>query len=346
MQCLLDYVGLKICGEGQTSPPSALWINSLNGIGLDQLSSLADTDQRSVEGVWSDIQTRAMLRFSDDVRDAFNKKYRITNIMQSMTTLKTVDSDTTSTADANTWKGFTVDMRPSLNDSAITKNSTMSAIHIQRLALKVPSANNNDNVEFAVFDLLTGEKLFTKTVHLKTGWNTVEVNKTFTAEHFDIPQVLFVAFDADVVECYDKTLDSILTSHYAGGMQIKGATATYTTTSDAIQESDLTKGNNTYGLSGEVSIKCGWDGVVCSNKEVFKRAWWLCLGVECMNEQLSSTRLSKYTSIGQTKAKENADQWYKEYHESLTQAVDGIDIDQADMCIECNETYRTQLNIP
>jgi len=345
MQCLLDFVGLKMCGGGDTLPPSGLYINSLNGVGLDQLSSLADADQRSVEGVWADIQQRASLRFSDDVRDAFNKKYRISNIVQSMTALKTVDT-TSGTSDATTWKGFVIDMRPTLNDTSISKNSTLAAIHIQRLAFKAKVANNGDSTTVNVFDLLTGETLFTKSVTLATGWNTIEVNTTFTANHFDIPQVLFVAIDANGIDCYDKTLDSILTSHYAGGLSLKGAKATYTDNTDPVVESDLTESNNTYGLTGEISIKCLWDGVVCSNKEVFKRAWWLCLGVECMNEQLSSTRLSRYTSIGQTKAKENADQWFKEYHESLAQAVDGITIDQSDLCVECNQTYRVQTNIP
>lgn len=345
MQCLLDYVGLNVCGGGDTPPPSGLYINSLNGIGLDQLSSLADADQRSVQGVWSDIQKRAMLRFSDDVRDAFNKKYRISNIVQSMTTLKKVDPSGTS-LNASTWNGFVVDMRPSLNDTAIIKNSTLAAIHIQRMSFKCAAADATEVTEFAVFDLLTGEKLWTKSVTLVEGWNNIEVNTTFTAEHFDIPQVLFAGLDADGITTYDKTLDSILTSHYAGGMQIKGAKATYSATTDPLFEADLTEANNTYGLAAEVSIKCLWDGVVCSNKEVFKRAWWLCLGVECMNEQLSSTRLNKYTSIGQTKAQANADQWYKEYHESLTQAVDGITVDQSDLCVECNQTYRTVNNIP
>lgn len=345
MRCLRDYVGLKMCGGGDTLPPSSLYINSLNGIGLDQLSSLADADQRSVAGVWSDIQDRALLRFSDDVRAEFSKRYQISNIQNSISLLKKTDSDTAEVAENEKWKGFIVDQRIS-GGSDLVKYSSLSSIHIQRLSFKAAASNVGDTTTVKVFDLLTGETLFSKSVTLVEGWNDIEVNTTFTANHFDIPQVIFVAIDADAIQAYDKTVDSLLRSHYLDSVFIQGAEFAYASNGDPVFESDLTKSSNCFGLVGEVSIKCQWDGLLCSNKEVFKRALWLCMGIECMNEQLSSTRLSRYTSIGNKQAQTNADQWYLEYKESLKQACDGINVSLSDNCIECNELYTLKSYIP
>jgi hypothetical protein len=339
MRCLRDYVGLKVCGGASALPPSGLYINALNGIGLDQLSSLADADQRSVEGVWSDIQDRALLRFSDDLRAAFAAKYNISNIQQSISLIKKVDSSTAEAGEASKWKGFVVDQRIS-SPTDDYKYSSLSSIHIQRVSFKADASNDGDTTQVKVFDLLTGDVLFSQSVTLATGWNDVEVNTTFTANHFDIPQVIFVAINADGLACFDKTIDSIVSNHYGSLLDINGAISTYASASDPVLESDLTTGSNSYGLTGEVSLKCSFDAIACSNKELFKRALWLCLGIEVMQEQLSSTRLSAYTSIGQKQAQENAEMWEGQYKESLMQAVSGISIDQSDACIECGSTYK------
>ena len=312
MRCLRDYVGLKICGRDTSLPPSGLYINSLNGIGLDQLSSLADADQRSVTGVWSDIQDRALLRFSDDVRAVFSSKYKISNIQQSVTLTKKVDSETADAGEVNKWKGIVIDQRIS-GASDQYKNSALSAIHVQRVAFKCDASNDGDATTLKVFDLLTGDVLFSKAVALATGWNTIEVNETFTANGFDIPQVVFVAINADGIACFDKTIDSILTNHYGQLLSINGGISTYTSASDAVLESDVTTGANSYGLTAEVSLRCSFDAVACSNKELFKRALWLLLGIETMQEQLSSVRLSAYTSIGQKQAQENVTAWEAQY---------------------------------
>lgn len=339
MRCLRDYVGLKICGGATALPPSGLYINSLNGIGLDQLSSLADADQRSVDGVWSDIQDRALLRLSDDLRAAFSTKYKISNLQQSVSLLKKVDTTTADAGEANKWKGFVVDQRIS-GATDQYKYSALSAIHIQRVSFMCDASNDGDATTLKVFDLLTGDVLFSKAVTLATGWNDIEVNTTFTANHFDIPQVVFVAINADGLACFDKTIDSILTNNYGTLLDINGGVSTYTSAADAVVESDVTTGSNTYGLTGEISLKCSFDAVACSNKELFKRALWLCLGVETMQEQLSSTRLSAYTSIGQKQAAANAEMWEAQYKESIMQAVSGITLDQSDACIECGATYK------
>lgn len=75
MDCLLDYIGLKICGT-ETSA-SGLFINSLPGISLESIDKIADSEQITYKGVWNDVQTEAAARFYVDVVNELTKCYSL-----------------------------------------------------------------------------------------------------------------------------------------------------------------------------------------------------------------------------------------------------------------------------
>lgn len=75
MDCLLDYIGIKICGT-ETSA-SGLFINSLPGISLESIDKIADSEQITYRGVWNDVQTEAAARFYVDVVNELTKCYSL-----------------------------------------------------------------------------------------------------------------------------------------------------------------------------------------------------------------------------------------------------------------------------
>jgi hypothetical protein len=64
MDCLKDYIGIKVCGDEQ--PESGVFINSLPGISLESIDKIANEDQVTYAGVWSDVQDEAAVRFEMD----------------------------------------------------------------------------------------------------------------------------------------------------------------------------------------------------------------------------------------------------------------------------------------
>lgn len=64
MDCLLDYIGIKICGD--EAPESGTFINSLPGISLESIDKIANEDQVTYAQVWKDVQTEAAIRFEND----------------------------------------------------------------------------------------------------------------------------------------------------------------------------------------------------------------------------------------------------------------------------------------
>lgn len=75
MDCLFDYIGLKICGT-ETSV-SGLFINSLPGISLESIDKIAESEQVTYRGVWNDVQTEAAARFYVDVVNELTKCYSL-----------------------------------------------------------------------------------------------------------------------------------------------------------------------------------------------------------------------------------------------------------------------------
>lgn len=77
LTCLIDYVGLINCGGVYEAPESGLYINSLPGVSLESIDKIADSEQITFMGVWSDAQTEAAARFRIDFIAEVTKCYKI-----------------------------------------------------------------------------------------------------------------------------------------------------------------------------------------------------------------------------------------------------------------------------
>lgn len=75
MECLIDYIGIKICGN-ETSG-SGQFINTLPGISLESIDKIADSEQITYMGVWRDVQLEAANRFYVDVVNELTKCYEL-----------------------------------------------------------------------------------------------------------------------------------------------------------------------------------------------------------------------------------------------------------------------------
>jgi hypothetical protein len=117
-------------------------------------------------------------------------------------------------------------------------------------------------------------------------------------------------------------------------------------------------GYNTFGTSVVFSLKCGFDSLVCSNKNHFASAWLYCLGLEFLDSLYYSSRLNRWTTIDSEKYLELRKEFEITYRGGemisdrqamqyglkllktkpgkLKQAIDGIVLNQYDCCLQCN----------
>lgn len=73
--CLDNYIGLQYCNA--EPPASGLYINSLPGVSIEIMDSIAEAEQVTYLGVWSDVQAQAWLRFKLDFVVELNKCFEL-----------------------------------------------------------------------------------------------------------------------------------------------------------------------------------------------------------------------------------------------------------------------------
>lgn len=333
MNCLKDYIGLQACST--TTPDSGVYVNQLPGIELEMIDGIADEQQVDFNGVWDDVQERAVRRLKTDLNAEFKKRYRLKNITQSVDLGRLIDT-TSTTVSAGDYRGVSLTLNKSDENYSY---SNLQTFYIPDLSLYF-SSNNATTIK--IFDLRTGTELYTKSVAApgSIGWQTIQINQTFTSRE------IFVSYDATNL---NSVLLDLTKFNYKEGnnAELRGATATI---SASILESDLTTSDNAYGLSVKWSVICSFDSFVCQNKEPFLRSLWLLLGIELSRERRFTSRLNEFTAFGQDRAKELMQMFEIEYRGGvmdeihyegeLFMSIDAINLNKSDYCIECNDEVR------
>jgi len=350
LDCLKDWIGVQGCTT--TTPDSGIFINQLPGVELEMMDSLADEQQVDFNGVYDDVQERAVRRLKTDINAEFKKRHRLKNITQSIDMGRLIDT-TTTTALGLQYRGVTLTLNRQDENFAY---SNLQTISVQDVSLYFTGLAATT---VKVFDLQTGTELYTKAVAAPTaiGWQSITINQVFTSRE------IFIGYDATLLSSVEQDLVKLKNAvnrsqdgcnYYCfscgGGnmnVELRGALATIATT---LVESDLTTGDNAFGFSVKWSVVCSFDSFVCNNKEAFTRAFWFLLGAELMWERQYTPRLNAFTVFGLDKAKEL---WklfeitYRggtideiDYEGELTMAIDAIDLNNSDYCLECNNEVR------
>lgn len=77
MTCFTDYIGLSYCAGIYEQPGSGIYLNSLPGISIKSIDSIADSEQTTYLGVWADVQSSAVAQFRIDVISELNKCFKL-----------------------------------------------------------------------------------------------------------------------------------------------------------------------------------------------------------------------------------------------------------------------------
>lgn len=331
MECLRDYIGVRGCGT--TVPPSSVYLNDLAGISLRSLGSMADTQQQTFTGVYRDIQTRALMRLSDDFRAEIGKRYKLKQVGDSIHIPKSRlgGSATTQTVTATDAVGITIEL--DYIYAGTTKEfitSPLSAPYVQDVWFYLDAGADGDEVTFIVRDMDTGETLFTTDQVCDEGWNRIPVNRIFNNNYFDKSRKLFIG--AQIT-----TDNGTLTPQYmdASDIRINGTCCQFRVRGAVLSDAGaITEGDDCFGLSAVVSIRCSFDSLVCTNKDIFKRSLLYCLGMETMLEQINTDRLSEFSTIRKDKAEQLLEKYTTDYMGALKSVAESIDL-ECDCCIEC-----------
>lgn len=338
MNCLKDWIGIR--WQNADVPDSGVYINQLPGISLKSIDNLADAEQIDFLGVWDDVQERSLKRLQTKAINYFAKRYQLKKINESLSLPTYYTDGSQNTPASNNYRGFTFDLG--------WIPSPLAAIHVETLRLYV----NTDvsGLTFKVYsmdDINTGHEVDSFTADVTAGWNDIKVQKDYSY------QKILVGYDASSIDSVYMPLNGLLNgspfyyyypfgdfyqSPYQGILQ--GA-ATANGTFAPVNQS-----NNLYGLSGQISVVCSFDNILCANKNVFTNVLWYLLGSELMFERMYSDRLNRYTTIDAKRAADLRQEFEKIFDEEMAATFDGIELTSWDACLICNAQVQLVHSLP
>jgi hypothetical protein len=332
MDCLRDYIGITGC----ETPATKLVINSLPGISLASIDGLTSQEKSTYMDIWNNVQTRAQKRFQSDITRMLMKRYKLKSIKRQMDFGGAIKNDTQVGIE---YQGQYFDFG---NCKDYLTESNLAKLFIQNVRFYCPINAVGETATVKVIQVynnsdLVQDVVYSTTVTTTLGWNIVPVELGF-------PIMNYLLSVSGISE-YAKMPVSIEWSNMLSSCMdcsaiVSGATAT--TQGNNIV---VVRGDDTYGVSGEFSIVCSYESVVCNNKELFANPYWYLCGVEMMIERMHSDRLNKWT-LDVERAKSLEEYYFSQYQDQSTNLIEGISLDLSDPCIECNATYRMVEMLP
>jgi hypothetical protein len=319
MDCLKDYIGI-VGVEELKNPLSGFFINSLPGITLDSIDSIASKDQTTYRRVWDDVQMLAQRQLKQDLVSTLRSKYR----------LKTITRNNLELFFNNTYEVIVAnpDELRGLYYKIGCTNLTYQAMEVSTLMVFAEQPDSTVHIEIWNNK---GDKLWEYTRAGVSGRHVVHVDKIFFEEELFIGysnmDSIRTTIPQKVVSCYCETVCCACGDDCTP--QVYGAT---------LADGVVTAADTTFGLSATLNIVCDYSSIICHNKSLFLMPYAYLCGFFIMQTRLHTNRVSFWTTIGKESAAELRDFYLAEYHRTLEEAVRGIELHtKNDYCIECND---------
>jgi hypothetical protein len=340
MNCFNGYVGLKGCSNG--TPASGLFINQLPGLPSELFTQIANTDQATFVNVWNDIQATSQAQLLSDARKEFGKRYKMRSILRKIDIGKNIDTAVLAPIDT-VYLGFQL-----LTDYGIETGYTRShlmGIPVEYLELYMPGLID-DPFNIYIIDKDTNEILFQKTYsdphsELIVGWNVIPVNAIFTAK-----SLLFV-FDASLFAAVQltplSTTDNIcncLSDVYGFNHENCPGKITGIVLDSISPVTVNEEGTNTFGLTAKIGFTCSLESFLCENRSVFARCLWYLEGHHALWHALNSPAFSRYNTVDKPQVTQLMADYLAMYMTELEMVISGINLNENDLCLECDPLFQ------
>jgi len=343
VNCFDNYIGLRGCSEG--IPASGLYINSLPGLPSELFSKIANSDQATYQGLWSDVQITSQSQLLIDVQKEFSLRYKLRTIIRQINLGKSVDTASTTALSAKL-RGFTVNADTGMEAGYTHSNIMgMSVDYLELHLLAVPI----DPFNVKIIDADTDEVLFSLAINnvaypVAIGWNTIPVNEVFASKNisFVYESTQINSVELALSDSLTQTLCDCLCDWYSCDFESCPGTISGIESADLTGVSTVTSGLNAFGLTAKISFTCSYEPFVCANKKVFARALWFLEGHHTLFHAIYSPSFSRYNTVDRKITEALMNEYLERYNEELKMVIRGINLQDSDICLECDGQISTK----
>lgn len=316
-KCFENYIALEGLSP-EISPRSGLYVNDLPGVTIGMFSGLMSEDHSDIEEYWEKLYKRSVNNFIDEVSSRLDQEFNVE---------KVIDSQRTGVFD----KPFV------LNDSSEEEagvkleliKTKYSTTEIQAIDIYSVGSPDPENVLLRIIDDETGKILWSKTVDLEEGLNTIDVFETFDSKKVK------VVYNPSEVASY--TTNRYKDDNYSYA-HVKNCNPC------DWSDTKITQYNGG-GLIVEFTTKCSIEAFICSQISRFKNALWYFIGVELMTDSLLSRNVNCFT-IDSADAQKQLGLYEIEVNKKLDNAIKRLRIKDDLICFDCRGTVSKVTVLP
>ena len=321
ISCLNNLVGVRNL-EGYTNPEWT-FINDLAGITTQKIEDISDDeDHYEVRLAWDDIYLRASRLLESDIRKKLKKFFK--NYTYQSNTITSYYRDEAVTIPSNDfYTGWYFDTGYEYKNLVINFNDFTIFL------------NTAGNFDLKIFNLVTGEEIYTETFEGIEGTNTFRLRQSFPLWKYS---KIFVAYNENQV--------STIEGNYFESQGVGSNRQAKIATSASKVSSNLSTQTVETGLILNYNLECSIDQLVCNRIDLFKEAFLYKLGIEFCNELLFSSRINRWTLLDTDEAEKLKVNFLDEYNDQLTGIMDGLKIDDGGVCFECNKAVSYKYGTP
>lgn len=325
MSCLTNLIGLRGYCE-DTTPHGALWVNDLPGISLKMISYLTNQEQQTFAGVWDEIIRDSISDFESEVFIRMQKYFK-TNILVDNEVFGFYKKDYPVESSSAKWKGITIRLIGSKNTD----------IFINSVQIRLENVSSSTGT-IKVFDVQDGRTLDTISFTAVEGLNEVEVRKRYQTN--GQRKYIMIAYDGAIAGNIETSY-----STYYDWSRYANARGAEVNKASSVIEGNITFSGNTHGMVVNFNVQCSLSSFICSNTDLFKKAFQYKIGARTMQERLSTNRINSFTMNNSETAKENRDSYISKMGEILDAVLNNVDNLGDEICFVCNKkrTYNYQL---
>lgn len=320
ISCLQNYIGAI---DIATNPTSGRFVNELAGITTQRIEETNEQeDIYEISDAWSEIESVAIKKFEQRLY-SWAKKYMMQYSILG-TSITGQYRDKVLVPQSNEFIGVLFDY-----DYQTRK---AQSVHVERVNLWSESAVDTT---IRAYNAATGELLQAKDVSLLAGDNSIILSWEFPTWRYS---QVFVCYDNSEVQTiehdsYDfSALNALLFKRVSKGSNVLNG--------------NLVSSGQQNGLIVTYNIKCSLDNFVCQRLHLFQEPYMYFLGAEILNQSIHSEEINRYTLIDYENAKELQIEYTKMANDMMSDALDGLSIEEDPYCFICNRAINHRVMLP
>lgn len=317
--CLDNYIGIKGCSTDL--PTSGKYVNSLPGMSTELVDNIANSDQVTYLGVWGDILSTSKQRLYTDVIAGIASEYtEFKEVIYQSKKLTKFTRTQTQAIPAGSYKRGVYIYFPQRKYASLYLNK----IYIYSAEAKATTVKG--------WDLNDDSEVFTKDIELEIGFNSIDVNESFSASWGDLEMFFGIDGDFETIKTREDDYFCECNVKCIGAVEYSAATV----------EGDITYQNVNRSGTGEgfalgCEVRCSIEEFICENIKSFELAWWMLLGAQTLLYKMASYRINMFTTTNKEATDTLMAKFEKDYAKAIKRALESTPL--TDLCFDCGDEY-------